>query len=227
MGDSAPRGSDCVEFLSLLTEPKRRRVLAGSVPVRHSAGTLAYMPEQQDYAAIIERGLARVYVGDTDGRQATAFYIHRGELLSRGLMMRPALSLCVQAVTDVEITKLDVERLRKLAHSDVQVALALCSYYVSLLAHATRIIAVRSLGNITERLAFDLLDRACHHQVRSRQLLVRVSQQQLADSIGSAREVVARSLHRLRDERIVATRTNLVRVLDVERLEAIATQGSR
>jgi hypothetical protein len=55
---------------------------------------------------------------------------------------------------------------------------------------------------------------------------VRASQQQLADSIGSVREVVARSLRGLRDDRIVATGPNLVRVLDVERLEGIATQAS-
>ena len=226
MGDSAPRGSDCVEFLSLLTAAKRRRVLAGSGQVRYVAGTLAHMPEQEDYAIIIGRGLVRVYVGDEGGRQATVFYIHRGELMSRGIVRRPALKLYIQAVTDIEVTKLDVDLLRRLARNDAQVAVALCNYYVGLLAHATRIIAVRSLGDITARLAFDLLDRACQHQVRARQLLVRASQQQLADSIGSVREVVARSLRRLRDDRIVATGTNLVRVLDVERLEGIATQSS-
>ena len=48
--------------------------------------------------------------------------------------------------------------------------------------------------------------------------------EQLADSIGSVREVVARSLRELRDKQIVATGQNLVRVLDVERLEGFAQQ---
>ena len=92
--------------------------------------------------------------------------------------------------------------------------------------HSTRVIAVRSLGDVTERLAFDLLDRACDSQLKSGRLMVRASQQQLADSIGSVREVVARSLRGLRDDRIVATGPNLVRVLDVERLEEIANEAT-
>jgi hypothetical protein len=40
------------------------------------------------------------------------------------------------------------------------------------------------------------------------------------------REVVARSLRKLRDDGIIATAPNLVRVQDIERLEEIATQIS-
>jgi CRP/FNR family transcriptional regulator len=226
MSDTAPAKSDCVDFLSLLEEPKRRQVLAGSSRISSPAGSTAYLPDAPDYAAIINSGLVRVFLGDGGGRQATAFYRHRGELLTVGLIRRPAIDLYVQAVTDTDLTTLDVNLLRKIIDRDLEVSRALLINFSTLLAHSTRIIAVRSLGDITVRLAFDLLDRACANQLVSGRLIVRASQQQLADSIGSVREVVARSLRKLRDDGIVATAPNLVRVLDIERLEEIATQIS-
>jgi CRP/FNR family transcriptional regulator len=162
-------------------------------------------------------------VGDAGSRQATAFYRHRGELLTIGLVRRPAIDLYVQAVTDAELTSLDVNLLRTFMDHDLDVSRALLINYSTLLAHSTRIIAVRSLGDITVRLAFDLLDRACANQLLSGKLVVRASQQQMADSIGSVREVVARSLRKLRDDGIIATAPNLVRVQDIERLEEVAT----
>jgi CRP/FNR family transcriptional regulator len=45
-----------------------------------------------------------------------------------------------------------------------------------------------------------------------------VTQQQLADGIGSAREVVARVLHSLREEKLVATKVGSIVLLDPERM---------
>ena len=220
---SDPSVDDCIDFLSLLSEPKRRAVLAGSRGVRYQAGTEVYLPQQPDFAVVVQRGLFRIYVGGAGGRQATVYFIHPGQLMGKGVVRHPASNTHIQAVTDGVATRLDVELLRSLAQADIEVCLALLMYYHSLLVHSTRVIAVRSLGDVTERLAFDLLDRACANQLKSGRLTVRASQKQLADSIGSVREVVARSLRELRDKQVVATGHNLVRVLDIERLEGIAS----
>jgi CRP/FNR family transcriptional regulator len=45
-----------------------------------------------------------------------------------------------------------------------------------------------------------------------------ISQQELADAVGSVREVVARTLRELRVEGIVATSTDSVVILDAQRL---------
>jgi CRP/FNR family transcriptional regulator, cyclic AMP receptor protein len=225
MNDRARAASDCIDFLSLLAEPKRGAVLAGSRRVEYRAGTAAVMSTQPDYAVVIEQGLVRVYVEAASGRQATVFYVHPSELLTYGLMGRPAIRVHVQAVTDAWLRSLDVDHLRELSRHDADVSLALLTYYAGLLAHSTRTIAVRSLGDITDRLVFDLLERACTNQLRSGQLVVRASQQELANSIGSVREVVARSLRKLRDSGVVATGPSLVRVLDVVRLETMVNDA--
>jgi CRP/FNR family transcriptional regulator len=220
-----PVASDCIDFLSLLTEPKRNQLLEGSRRVRYPAGSLAYAPDEPDYAVIVGRGLIRLYVGTRSGRQATVHYIHPSELMSWGLTNRPAIKVHVQAVTDAMVTSLDVNVLRRQASVDPDVSTALWTYMAALEATSTRIIAVRSLGDITERLAFDLMDRACASQLESGELMVQATQQQLADSIGSVREVVARALRKLRDDRIITTAPNCVRVVDVRRLENILTRA--
>jgi len=107
-----------------------------------------------------------------------------------------------------------------MAGSDLEVSRALITYYANVLAHAVRIIAVRSLGNITERLAFDILDRACANQLVSGKLVVRASQQQLADSIGSVREVVANVLQALKREGLVEIRRGGLVIVEPEKLMA-------
>jgi CRP/FNR family cyclic AMP-dependent transcriptional regulator len=220
-----PVASDRIDFLSLLAEPKRNQLLEGSRRVRYPAGSLAYAPDEPDYAVIVGRGLIRLYVGTRSGRQATIHYIHPSELMSWGLAPRPSIKVHVQAVTDAMVTSLDVDMLRRQASVDPDISKALWTYMAALEATSTRIIAVRSLGDITERLAFDLLDRACASQLESGELMVRATQQQLADSIGSVREVVARALRKLRDDRIITTAPNSVRVVDVRRLENILTRA--
>jgi CRP/FNR family transcriptional regulator len=225
MKDPTPVTSDCIDFLSLLAEPKRNQLLEGSRRVRYPAGSLAYAPGESDYAVIVGRGLIRLYVGSRSGRQATVHYIHPGELMSLGLASRPSIDVHVQAVTDTMVTSLDLNLLRHQASVDIHLANALWTYMAALEANSTRIIAVRSLGDITERLAFDLLDRACASQLESGELMVQATQQHLADSIGSAREVIARTLRKLRDDGIITTAPNRIRVVDVRRLENILTRA--
>lgn len=77
------------------------------------------------------------------------------------------------------------------------------------------------LGNIPERLAFDLLERATVTQLSLGRLEARATHQDLADSIGSSREVVSRTLKELLAAGIVETAPGLTRVLDPVRLADI------
>jgi CRP-like cAMP-binding protein len=77
---------------------------------------------------------------------------------------------------------------------------------------------VGCLGNIPERLAIDLLERATRTQRSQGRLEARATHQDLADSIGSSREVVSRTLKALRADKIVETAPGLTRILDPVRL---------
>jgi len=213
--------ADEVDFLSLLSEANRRQVLENSTRAEYPAGAIAYHPESPPRAFLLDRGLARAYVGVADGRQATCAFFHSRELIGGTTLVSHPPRILVQVVVRSTLTSLDLPMVRQLAVTENQVTAAIAVHLAALVRSAFRLIAVRSLGDIRERLAYDLLDRACRSQLMVGRLEARATHADLADSIGSAREVVGRTLSRLREEGMVETAPGLVRVVEPLRLAGI------
>jgi CRP/FNR family transcriptional regulator len=212
---------DEVDFLSLLSEANRRRVLENSTKTDYPAGAIAYHPESPPRAFLLDRGLVRAYAGVPDGRQATIAFYHSKELIGATSIVSRPPRVIVQVVVKSTLMTLDLQKTRALASTEAQVATAIAVHLAAFARNGARLIAVRSLGDIKQRLAYDLLDRACQAQLEVGRLECRATHAELADSIGSAREVVGRTLGRLRVEGIVENAPGLVRVVDPLRLAGI------
>jgi len=212
---------DEVDFLSLLSAANRRLVLDGSTKTDYPAGAIAYHPESPLRAVLLDRGLARSYVSVPDGRQATAAFFHPRELFGGTTIVSHPPTIFVQMVVASTLTTLDLSKVRNLVATENEVTTAVAVHLAALVRNATRLMAVRSLGDIRQRLAYDLLDRACRSQLAVGRLEARATHADLANSIGSAREVVGRTLSRLRDEGFIETAPGLVRVNDPIRLVGI------
>lgn len=220
MPTPGPGGLD-VDFLSLLSDVNRRRFLENSTRAVYPAGAITFHPESPPLAFICDRGLVRAYWYVPDGRQATLAFGHAHELVGATTISSQPPRVFIQAVVESVLTTLDVGVARNLAKTELEVVAALATHLSARVNDAFRVIAVRSLGNIKERLSFDLLERACQSQLAVGRLEVRATHAALADSIGSAREVVSRALNELRAARIIETAPGLVRVLDPVRLAAV------
>jgi CRP-like cAMP-binding protein len=216
-----PSGDDDVDFLSLLSEGNRRRVLEGSTKEVHPAGAIAFHPEGPPRSFVLERGLARVYASVPDGRQATVTFVHEHELAGGTAIASHPPKVLIQIVIPSTLTILDLGRVRSLAASENEVCSAVATHLAARLRATFRLVAVRSLGTIQERVAYDLLDRACQSQLEVGRLEVRATHSDLADSIGSSREVVSRTVRDLRAAGIVETAPGMVRVIEPTRLSAI------
>jgi CRP-like cAMP-binding protein len=210
-----------VEFLSLLSKTNQGRLLEGSTQRVHAAGTVIFDPSSADRVFLLEQGLVRAYTTVPDGRQASLMFFHSGELIGSTSIVSHPPRVFVQIVTRSTMRTLVLEQVRKLVRTDNEVLAAVALNLAARLRGAAKMIAVRSLGDIKQRLAYDLLERACRSQVEVGRLEVRATHADLANSIGSAREVVGRTLSRLREERIIETSPGVVRVLDPLRLAGI------
>jgi len=210
-----------VDFLSLLSEVNRRRLLQGSTTAVFPAGSIAFHPEGPLASFLLERGLARAYSSVPDGRQATVTFFHARDLIGGITLISRPPRIYVQAVVDSTMATLDVETVRNLAMTEIEVTIAIATHLAARVRSDFQLIAVRSLGNIRERLAYDLLDRACRSQLVVGRLEVRATHADLADSIGSSREVVSRALRDLRAAGIVETAPGMVRVIDPMHLATI------
>ena len=210
-----------VDFLSLLSDANRRCLLEGSKRTVFPAGSIAFHPEGPPASFLVERGLARAYYSVPDGRQATVTFIHAHELIGGTAVISRPPRVYVQVVVESTLTTLDVESVRNLAMTEIEVTIAVATHLAARVRNAFQLIAVRSLGNIRERLAYDLLDRACRSQLIVGRLEVRATHSDLADSIGSSREVVSRALRDLRVAKILETAPGIIRVVDPMHLAAI------
>jgi CRP-like cAMP-binding protein len=210
-----------VDFLSLLSDANRRCLLEGSKQTVFPAGSIAFHPEGPPASFLLERGLARAYCSVPDGRQATLTFFHAHDLVGGTTLIGRPPRIYVQAVVDSTMASLDVETVRNLAMTEIEVTIAIATHLAARVRSDFQLIAVRSLGNIRERLAYDLLDRACRSQLVVGRLEVRATHADLADSIGSSREVVSRALRDLRAAGIVEGAPGMVRVIDPIHLATI------
>jgi CRP/FNR family transcriptional regulator len=202
-----------LDFLSLLSPTNCRRLLAGSTRAAYPTGSIVVKPDAPPFMFILERGLARSYWIVPDGRQATIAFLH-----PKGLICEPAAAgdpscTFVQVIADSTLTSLDPEVFRELARTELEVASAVSRHLSMRVRAAHRLLAVRSLGSIRERVAYDLLDRAAQSQLGAGRLEVRATQADIADSIGSSREVISRALTSLRARGIVETAPGVIRIL--------------
>jgi CRP/FNR family transcriptional regulator len=213
--------STTVDFLSLLGATNHRRLLQGSTRLVQPAGTIALRPHGPAMTYVVESGLGRAFWSLPDGRQTTVAIVRPKELVGATVSIGYAPWLFMQIITESTLVTLDTEVVRTMAATELEVSAAISMALAMRIRDAYRLIAVRSLGNIRERVAYDLLDRAAQSQLVVGRLEVTATQADLADSIGSSREVMSRALRDLRAEGIVETAPGLIRVLDPDRLAAI------
>lgn len=172
-------------------------------------------------ALVVESGLIRIFVQSEDGRQASVLYLHPGDVYAEMDILGPMGPQHLQALEDSTVLLLNADNLGRIATSNVAVAEVAIRILGRELTHLVRIISVRSLGSMTERLAYDLLERASDSQLRRGELICQVTHEQLADSIGSTREVVTRIVGELRRSGVVATSPRRIKVVDPTRLSRI------
>lgn len=214
------------DFAALLTPSARERLFKAAMRIDFPAGTTFYRPGDGPRVLVVERGLVRLYYQDLDGRQATVLFAHERSLVGAVNVLGQIPQLFAQAVVETSVAVLDPRVFDQLISEDLATSLALGTYIAWRLRKAFELVALRTLGTIRERLAYDLLDRACRVQLDTGQLEVEASHAELAESIGSTREVASRALAVLRSEGLIATRRGAVRIVDANGLGNIVRDFS-
>jgi CRP/FNR family transcriptional regulator, cyclic AMP receptor protein len=169
------------------------------------------------------QGLIRVHATAPDGRTLTIRYCRPGGLMGiLSLYAEPFLMpATTQAVVDSDVLGVDPDVVRQLADRDVRVAKALLLELTERATALTAEVGGWAFSTVRQRVARHLLDLATHRQQGS-ELTAQVSQQELADAVGTVREVVVRTLRELRQEGLLETRRGGIGVLAPQRLLAEA-----
>jgi CRP/FNR family cyclic AMP-dependent transcriptional regulator len=186
----------------------------------YPAGTTVYRAGSDPQAALVARGLLRVFLTSAEGRQVTVRYARPGDVLGIAVLVGGPASTSVQAVEPSSVFRIGARTLIAAARRDPRVSWAIAEELNRRLYEVLEQTAVNAFGSVRQRVAAHLLDLASDRQRPHGRLAARVSQQELADAAGSVREVVARVLRDLRVAGIVATTADSVVILDAARLYA-------
>jgi CRP/FNR family cyclic AMP-dependent transcriptional regulator len=150
----------------------------------------------------------------SDGRQVTVRYVRAGGLLGAPALIGGPAPVFVQALTDSAMYFMDVPRVKRLIRADAAVAWCFAEESVHRLYDVLEELAGNTFATVRQRVVRHLLDLAASRPASDGRLTALVNQQDLANSVGSVREVVARVLHELRAASLVRTSPGRVEILD-------------
>ena len=187
----------------------------------HPSGSIVVSEEDGDWTGIVLSGMARVFLRTPDGRQVTLRHARAGGSIGVGALLGEG-TVSAQAVTDCRVMRLDHEQVVRLAEQDSRLALAIATELTVRLTETYHEMVVRERGSLRPRLARLLLHLAGEHEPAEQPLVLPMSHEELADAVGSAREVVSRHLARLQSEDIVALDRGRITLVDPVRLHETA-----
>lgn len=223
--DDELRGAIRESFLAQLPDDVIGTLVEGVIRFEVPTGTLLRYsgPEERPYAfpRLVANGLLRIVRTVPDGRTITQRYQRRGEFSGiPGIFLSPATRNTghTDALMRTVYHQFSAEIWRRTAERDARVAVALLTELGRIAELSMEHMANRALASMRQRVVGQLLDAAIYAD--GVDPIAPITQQQLADGAGSAREVVARVLHSLRKEHLVATRVGTVILLEPERLRA-------
>lgn len=198
----------------------RENLLQEALPVDLPAGTTLYYEEDEPRCGLVLHGLVRVYMTSPEGRQITVRYARCGELLGIAALVGGPAPVNVQILTDAKLLMLNVQRLQTAGQTEPGVGWLMAQEVTHRLYDTLVALAGNAFGSLQQRVARHLLDLAASRQ-KGRGLVVKVTQQELADAVGSVRPVVARVIRDLRKEGIISSTSDGILILKPDELDAI------
>jgi CRP/FNR family transcriptional regulator, cyclic AMP receptor protein len=186
----------------------------------YPAGTTIYREGESPRAVLVIEGLLRVYMTSAAGRQVTVRYARGADVLGIAVLVGGPVNVAVQALAPCSLFRINARTLLEAARQDARVAWAVAEELNRRLYDTLQQTAINAFGSVRQRLAAHLLDLASVQQRPEGRLVAHVSQQELADAVGSVREVVARVLREFRLAGLVATAPDSVVIFDAARLHS-------
>ncbi len=208
-------------YLSALPGTALKHLLDEAVRLDVPAGSTLYRESDEARLGLVVSGLFRAYMTSPDGRQVTVRYARPGSVLGTAVTVGGPVHVNVQALVDSSILVFNVQTLQTLAKNDARIAWTIAEEVTHRLYAVLWEVAGNAFGTVRQRVVRNLLDIAAQRQ-EGAALIAPVSQQELADAVGSVREVVARVLGDLRRQRLVDTGPDGITLLDPARLSTEA-----
>lgn len=180
-----------------------------------------------DRIHIIKKGRVRVFRMTPDGKQLTLDIFEKGTILGdMGLLGQDRLpEAYAEAIDDGVICTITPDELRKLIERFPVIGVNVIRHLSRRLQAAERELEAMAYQRVDQRLARKLLDLAQRFGVtteRGTLIQARLTQQELAEMVGTTRETLAHTLADFRRRDLLDTSHHQVVIRDAERLADLA-----
>jgi CRP/FNR family transcriptional regulator, cyclic AMP receptor protein len=191
-------------------------------------GQLLLSPDDPpDRIHILKKGRVRVYRVTPDGKQLTLDIYERGTILGdmRMLGQDRLPEAFAEAIEDGVVCTLTPDELRKLIERFPTIGVNVIRHLATRLQEAERELEAMAYQRVGQRLARRLVDLAHRfgaQTARGTIIQARLTQQELADMVGTTRETLAHTLGEFRRRGLLSTEHHQVVIHDAQRLLEIA-----
>ena len=190
---------------------ERRNVISRAVWRELGPGEGIGGLDEQDWAILVVAGIARLFV-HADGSEPTLAYAGHGALLGSHLVPGDvAFPIRLEALSPSVVMQLSARSISDLMHADGAFTRAVIDHAQALLGSTVSTLATRTAAGLPRRLAREIATLA---ELYPSAGLIPVTEQQLADGVGSIRESVARALGTFRSRGWIATTRHGLLILD-------------
>jgi len=189
--------------------------------VTYNAGETVMGERERWSPAVVMDGTVRLAIRSHDGREATLRLFGRGVVVGLVALFNPDYSSPIHdrslvAVERSTVVFLDLSLLARLSHQHPAFTVHLLRGTVEWGGALSDAAGQYAFMSVLQRVAGYLLNIATPDG--SDELVAKITQQQLANSVGSVREVVARTLHDLRSDGMIEVSRARIAILDRDRL---------
>lgn len=195
---------------------------------RCSAGQRILSPDDPpERIHILKKGRVRAYRVTPEGKQLTLDIYDKGTILGDMSLLGQASipEAFAETLDDAVICTISPDELRRLIERYPAIGVNIISYLSRRLRDAEAELESMAYQRVSQRLARKLIDLADRFGIKtSRGTLIeaRLTQQELAEMIGTTRETLAHTLSDFRSRGLLDTERHRVLIRDAERLMDVA-----
>ena len=208
--------------------PAELKEISRTLPMQTCrVGGLVTSPDDDDERLyVIKRGRVRLYRLTPDGKQLTLEIMDKGRIVGRMAWLGQQLTdAYAEAIEDALICSFTPRELQRLIDRFPSVGVNIIRYLSGRLAASEREREVMAFRSVEQRLAARLLElseRFGQPTEGGTAIDARLTQQELADMIGTSRETLATTVASLRERRVLDMHNQRVVILDLPRVRELA-----
>ena len=208
--------------------PAELKEISRTLPMQTcQVGGLVSSPDDDDERLyVIKRGRVRLYRLTPDGKQLTLEILDKGRIVGRMAWLGQQLTdAYAEAIEEALICSFTPRELERLIDRFPSVGVNIIRYLSGRLAASEREREVMAFRSVEQRLAARLLElseRFGQPTESGTAIDARLTQQELADMIGTSRETLATTVASLRERRVLDMHNQRVVILDLPRVRELA-----